>query len=204
MTYIPLKKINDAIGSPEADNFVTVTEIANDIIFDKTILVNTLLSFGVPASLSDDLITLINKIIPLSINYVENFSDFFPDHSATFTGNADSVVVTLLTGITIPSISNPTLSEFFADATASFTGDLDSGDVYLGGDATDTTKSILFAVIDVIDGVTLQIDSTAGMSFADVLVQGIYTTSIVNIIDSTHLIVGDTTGWVASTLVTTF
>lgn len=204
MTYIPLKKINEAIGSPEADSFVTVTEIANDIIFDKTILVTTLLSFGVPASLADDLITLINKIIPLSINYVENFSDFFPDQSATFTGNADSVTTTLTTSLTVPSISNPTLSEFFVDETATFTGDLDSGDVYLGGDATDTTKSLQFAVIDVIDGTNLQVDSTAGMSFADTVVQGIFTTSITNILDSTHLIVGSTSGWVASSLVTTF
>lgn len=197
MTYIPLTKINQAIGSPEADNFVLVTEISTDIISDKTVLVNALLSFGVPASLSDDLITLINKITPLSINYNEIFSDIFLDHTSTFTGNADAVVASLGTGV-FPSIT----AEMFNDS--AFTGDIDSGNVWLGGDATNTTKSKAFAVIAVIDSVTLQIDSTAGMSFADTLVQGVNTTSITNIIDSTHLIVGSTTGWVASTLATTF
>lgn len=197
MTYIPLTKINQAIGSPEADNFVLVTEISTDIISDKTVLVNALLSFGVPASLSDDLITLINKITPLSINYNEIFSDIFLDHTSTFTGNADAAVASLGTGV-FPSIT----AEMFNDS--AFTGDIDSGNVWLGGDATNTTKSKPFVVINVVDSVTLQIDSTAGMSFADTLVQGVNTTSITNIIDSTHLIVGSTTSWVASTLVSSF
>lgn len=197
MTYIPLKTINNAIGSPEADNFVLVTDISTDIVFDKTVLVNALLSFGVPASLSDDLITLINKITPLSINYNEAFTDIFLDHSTSFTGNLD-LVSTLFATSMQPSIT----AETFLDP--GFTGDTDSGSVYLGGDATNTTKSKPFVVINVVDGITLQIDSTAGMAFGDNLVQGINNTSIVNITDSTHLIVGSTTGWVASTLASTF
>lgn len=200
MTYIPLTKINQAIGSPEADNFVLVTEISTDIISDKTVLVNALLSFGVPASLSDDLITLINKVAPISINYVQNFSDLFIDKSSSFTGNTDLAVATLYSNLS-PGTS-PT--ETFTDQSASFSGNTDGGNMWLGGDADNTTKSKHFVVITVVDGVTLQIDSTAGMTFADSLTQGIYTTSIINVIDGTHLIVGDTTGWVASSLVSTF
>ncbi len=197
MTYIPLLKINQAIGSPEADNFVLVTEISTDIISDKQVLVNALLSFGVPASLSDDLITLINKITPLSINYNEAFLEVLLDHSASLTGNTDSVTTSFATAVT-PSVTAELLSDTL------FTDDVDGGNVWLGGDATNTTKSKAFVVINVIDGTTMQIDSTAGMAFGDNLVQGINNTSIVSVQDSTHLIVGSTTGWVASTLASTF
>jgi len=199
MTYTPLTKITQAIGSPEADNLKTPTQIANDIIYDKTVLINVLHSFGVPADLSDDLITLINKVAPISINYVENFSDTWLDHTSTFTGNGDSVVATLNSLVT-PSVP----SETFIDLSASFTGNGMSGNVYLGGDATNTTKSKPFVIIDVIDSVTLQIDSTASFTFGDTLVQGVNTTTINNVIDSTHLIVVSTTGFVASSLVSTF
>ncbi len=208
MTYIPIKPIKDAIGTPEVFPTNTVKEIAIDITYDKSVLVAILLSFGVPANVNESLIDLINKIAPISINYREFFSDFWPDISASFTGDTDSVIATLSTGVTIPSIfpdvSNPTLSEFWADASASFTGDIDSGNIYLGGDALNTTRSKIFVVVDVIDGVTMQIDSTSGMFFGDTLVQGVNSTTIVNITDSTHLIVGSTTGWVANTLATTF
>jgi len=199
MTYTPLTKITQAIGSPEADNLKTPTQIANDIIYDKTVLINVLHSFGVPADLSDDLITLINKVAPISINYVENFSDTWLDHTSTFTGNGDSAVATLNSLVT-PSVP----SETFVDLTSTFTGNGMSGNVYLGGDATNTTKSKPFVVINVIDSVTLQIDSTAGFTFGDTLVQGVNTTTINNVIDSTHIIVASTTGFVASSLVSTF
>jgi hypothetical protein len=42
------------------------------------------------------------------------------------------------------------------------------------------------------------------MSFGDTIVQGINTTTISNIVDATHLIVASTSGWVASSLATTF
>lgn len=197
MTYIPLSKINQAIGSPEADNFVLVTEISTDIISDKTVLVNALLSFGVPASLNDDLITLINKITPLSINYNESFSDIFLDQSSVLTGDTDSFTTTLSSTL-FPSVT----AELLADTL--FTDDSDTGTVYIGGDATDTTKSINFVVINVIDSVTLQVDSTAGMSNGDSVMQGPFTTTIVSILDITHLIVGSTSGWAASTVAATF
>src|SRR6185295_6180027 len=192
MTYIPLKKINDAIGSPEADDFVLVTEISTDIISDKTVLVNALLSFGVPASLSDDLITLINKITPLSINYNQLFSDVFIDHSSVLTGNTDSVVTSFGT-VYFPSIT----AEDFTPPV--FAGDADAGNMWLGGDATNTTKSLPFVVTAVVDSTTLDVDRTTGFSFADNIQQDIYTTSIVSIISTTRMIVGSTTGWVAST-----
>jgi len=199
MTYVPLTKITQAIGSPEGDNLKTPTQIANDIIYDKTVLINVLHSFGVPASLADDLITLINKVAPISINYVELVSDTWLDQTSSLTGNSDSVVATLASYVT-PSVP----SETFVDLTSSFTGDGMSGNVYLGGDANNTTKSIHFVVLNVIDATNLQIDSTAGMTFGDTIVQGVNTTTINNIIDSTHLIVVSTTGWVASSLATTF
>ena len=199
MTYTPLTKITQAIGSPEADNLKTPTQIANDIIYDKTVLINVLHSFGVPADLSDDLITLINKVAPISINYVENFTDVWLDHTSTFTGNTDSVATLLASGIT-PSVP----SETYTDQTSNFSGNDQSGNVYLGGDATNTTKSKAFVVINVIDSVTLQIDSTSGMAFGDTIQQGVNTTTINNIIDSTHLIVASTSGFVASSLVSTF
>jgi hypothetical protein len=202
MTYIPIKPIKDAIGYPEATPLNTVKQIATDITYDKSVLVATLLSFGVPANINESLIDLINKVAPISINYREFFTDSWPDISASFTGDTDSVTTTLGTGITVPSISNPTLSEFFADA--SFTGDTDSGSVYVGGDATNTTKSKPFVVVAVIDATNLQIDSTAGMSATDTIVQGIFTTTISNITDATHIIVVSTSGWVASSLATTF
>ena len=199
MTYTPLFKINQAIGSPEADNLHTVNQLANDIIYDKTVLIGILHSFGVPASLADDLITLINKVAPISINYIELLSETFPDITVSLSGNGDSVLATLSSAI----LSAPP-AETFTDQSASFSGDGDSGNMWLGGDATNTTKAKVFVVIDVIDGTTLQIDSTSGMSFGDSLTQGIYTTSLTIVVDSTHLIVGDTTGWVASSLVSTF
>lgn len=197
MTYIPLLKINQAIGSPEADNFVTVTQVSTDIVSDKTVLVNALLSFGVPASLTDDLITLINKITPLSINYNESFIDIFLDHSSVLTGTTDSVTTIFATSLN-PSVT----AELFSDP--GFTGDADTGSVYLGGDATNTTKSKAFVVISVVDSITLQIDSTAGMAFGDNLLQGVNNTSIVSVVNSTTLIVGSTTSWVAGTLAATF
>jgi hypothetical protein len=200
MTYVPLTKINQAIGSPEADNLRTPSQFAADIIYDKTTLVNILHSFGIAASLADDLITLINKVAPISINYVELVSDTFPDVTSTFAGNTDTVVANLFTNVS-PS---PQPNETFADISASFSGDADSGNVYLGGDALNITRSKVFVVINVIDSVTMQIDSTSGMFFGDTLNQGANSTTIVNITDSTHLIVGSTTGWVANTLVSTF
>lgn len=197
MTYIPLKKINQAIGSPEADNFVFVTDISTDIVNDKTVLVNALLSFGVPASLSDDLITLINKITPLSINYNESFIDIFLDRSSFFTGNADSVTTLFATSLQ-PSVT----AESFVDPSP--TGDVDGGSVYLGGDALNTTKSLVFVVTAVVDSMTLNVDHTSGMTFGDSVQQGPFTTSIVNIPSGTQLIVGSTSGWAASTLAATF
>lgn len=199
MTYTPLTKITQAIGSPEGDNLKTPTQIANDIIYDKTVLINVLHSFGVPASLSDDLITLINKVAPISINYVELFTDTWVDKTSTFVGNSDHAIATLNSLVT-PSVP----SETFVDLSASFTGNGMSGNVYLGGDATNTTKSKAFVIINVVDSVTLQIDSTSGFTFGDTLVQGVNTTTINNVIDSTHLIVVSTTGFTASSLVSTF
>jgi len=202
MTYIPLKPIKDAIGYPEATPLNSVSLIANDITYDKSVLVATLLSFGVPANINESLIDLINKIAPISINYRENFSDLWLDISASFTGDTDSVTTTLGTSAIVPSISNPTLAEMFSDP--SFTGDTDSGSVYVGGDATNTTKSKSFVVVTVVDATNLQIDSTSGMSSGDTIVQGANTTTISNITDATHIIVVSTSGWVASSLATTF
>lgn len=199
MTYTPLTKITQAIGSPEADNLRTPTQIANDIIYDKTVLINVLHSFGVPASLSDDLITLINKVAPISINYIELFTDTWADISATLNTNTDSFTATLYS-TDFPTVPDETLT----DQTSNFTGDIESGSMYLGGDATNTTKNKAFVVIDVIDSVTLQIDSTSGMSTFDSLTQGVNTTTINNVIDATHLIVVSTTGWVAGSLASTF
>jgi hypothetical protein len=199
MTYTPLTKITQAIGSPEGDNLKTPTQIANDIIYDKTTLINVLHSFGVPADLSDDLITLINKVAPISINYVENFTDTWLDQTSALTGNTDSVATLIASSVT-PSVPSDT----FTDQTSNFTGNNQSGNVFLGGDATNTTKSIAFVIINVIDSVTLQIDSTSGMTFGDTIQQGVNTTTINNILDATHMIVASTSGFVASSLVSTF
>lgn len=200
MSYVPLKPINQAIGSPEADNLNTVPALASDIIADKTTLVAVLLSFGVPASLSYSLVDLINKTIPLSINYVEAFTDLFADQSTLLTGDTDSNIVTIFSGIS-PS---PEPSETLVDVTSSFTGDTDSGSVYTGGDVTDTTRSKAFVITDVINTTTLEVDSTSGLSSGDTIIQGLNSTTITSITDLTHLVVGSTSGFTASSLVASF
>lgn len=80
MSYIPLRFINDALGS-EASAFRTVAEIVNALTFDKTVLANTLLTKGVIASPSESLIDLINKVVPLQVNFNLPFNENFSDGS---------------------------------------------------------------------------------------------------------------------------
>jgi hypothetical protein len=200
MSYVPLTPINQAIGSPEADDLHTVTALANDIIYDKSLLVGALLSFGIPANVNESLVDLINKVIPLSVNYIENLSDTWLDLTSSFSGDTDSAAAAIFTSVS-PS---PQPSETLADITTYFSGDADSGSVYAGGDALDTTKNIVFVVIDVINGTSLQVTSTSGMALSDTIMQGVNSTTILDVVDITHLTVGSTTGWVATSLVSTF
>ncbi|MGH7974971.1 MAG: hypothetical protein ACREBR_05570 [bacterium] len=198
MTYIPLTVINTAIGSPEADNFVTVVEIANDIIFDKTTLSNTLNQFGVPASPSESLIALINKVHPLSVNYITNFSDLWTSAVSNYVGNSDSTIATLFTNV------EKDVNSLFDGTGQVFTTANETGQFYLGGDAIDMTQGKPFVVTSVVDATHLQVISTAGMVFGDTLTQGVNSTSITAIIDLQNILVGSTSGWVAYTLVSSF
>ena len=60
---------------------------------------------------------------------------------------------------------------------------------------TITTVGLPFTVTSVDSGVNLTVSTTAGMVNTDTIVQGSNTTTITNIIDGTHLLVNDTTGW---------
>jgi hypothetical protein len=87
MSYIPLSVINAAIGS-EAAAFKTIAEIVAALTLDKTVLADTLNDKGVAASPSESLIDLINKVVPLQVNFnlpfTEDFrTDPFPVDSIT-------------------------------------------------------------------------------------------------------------------------
>lgn len=193
--------VANAVGS-ELDSATSYADIVNAITFDKTILSNALNTFGVVASPSDSLVELINKTIPLSVNFIEPASDFFA---------TDPVTTTMTnTSADIISLSAPETSENLDDSFGDFiaTPSESTGEFYSGGDADDTThpKHFTIVFIDPYDTMLMTVDSTTGMQTGDELVQGFASTTISlgGILDGNHLVVVDTTGFVASALISTF
>lgn len=87
MSYRPLSIITDAIGD-EAAAVKTFRGIAELIIADKEVLAATLRDKGVEADASESLIDLINKVVPLQVNFNVALSEDFstgPDFSGIIT-----------------------------------------------------------------------------------------------------------------------
>jgi hypothetical protein len=69
--------------------------------------------------------------------------------------------------------------------------------------AEDTTTSVFFTVLQVVDGMHLVVSSTSGLVATNTITQGSLSTTITSVTDSTHLVVGSTTGWVATPFAST-
>jgi hypothetical protein len=105
--------------------------------------------------------------------------------------------VAQLTGTTLgSSYTNALVGETFILAIASGTLWAKTFAVADFEDANDSTVAVPFAITSVVDGTHLQVNSTAGMSNGNILVQGSNSTTIINILDNNHLQVESTTGWV--------
>jgi len=91
--------------------------------------------------------------------------------------------------------------QFVLNPNSLLAGSTEAGSYIVFGKATYfnvVTAGLPFTVATVTDGTHLVVSSTAGMTAADTLVQGLNTTTITTVTDGTHLVVGSTVGWTGS------
>lgn len=190
------------VGSTSGFQYAsTYTDLANRIIYDKGVLAGILTSFGVPSSSGEELIALVDKVAPLNINFIitptpENFPA--PVTASIVTGTSN--IVTLLTTELIadeaesfPSVSFPVFSF--------------NGAFLSGGDATDMTRSISFVILatdTTYSPPRMFVSSTSGLQLGDTIQQGVNSTSILGVVDSTHLSVSSVSGFTPDSTLTTF
>jgi len=181
---------------------ITYTDLANRITFDKTVLAATLSSFGVPSSPSEELVALVDKVAPLNINFIvtppqEHFGA--PVVPSITSGTSD--ITTYLSTLDLELLTE-ILSPLTLTSAVTFNGDIQSG-----GSANDTTHSIPFTILALDTTYTpprMFVTTTSGMFIGDNLQQGANSTSILGVVDSTHLSVTSVAGFTADSVLSTF
>jgi hypothetical protein len=181
---------------------VTYTDLANRIIFDKTVLAATLSTFGVPSSPSEELIALVDKVLPLNINFIVSppQEHFLTPITTTITSGTGDVVTFFATEAL--EFLNEIISDLTLTSTVTF-----NGNILSGGSATDTTHNIPFTILALDTTYTpprMFVTTTSGMFIGDTLQQGVNSTSILGVVDSTHLSVSSVSGFTADSVLSTF
>jgi hypothetical protein len=193
----------DSFQSKNFANVVTVDEIFSSLVVNVSIKVYTIddtlardniidLIYNNLSEIRTQLaihgIEMIDRTMPTETRLVQNQRVYIENHFIlrVYCEWSDNLPITNISSISItvpvdtdapPSINSPLSASY--------------------------NKGMQFIVDAVPNLTTLNVESANGLSNGDTIVQGINTTTIINVVDNNHLQVGTTSGWVAGAAIDT-